>query len=98
MKTFLFICTAMLLLGALGLPIGYYKLLRIVITFASVIVIIREIKHGFNFWVTSFALTALIFNPIFPLHFKGKEIWQIIDIICGVLFIVKSFFISSDKE
>lgn len=90
MKAFLLICSLLLLLALVDLPIGYYTLLRIVVTIGAVIVVITEFSNGFNFWVISFGLIAILFNPLIPVYLNDKEAWMPIDIIAAILFIVKS--------
>lgn len=90
MKAFLLICSLLLLLALVDLPIGYYTLLRIVVTIGAVIVVITEFNNGFNFWVISFGLIAILFNPLIPVYLNDKDAWMPIDIIAAILFIVKS--------
>jgi FtsH-binding integral membrane protein len=79
----IYICTAMLLIGAAPLPYGYYTLLRIVAcgVFAFSAFISYERKHNLLPWV--FGLLALLFNPIITVHLP-KEVWAIIDIAAGI--------------
>ncbi len=51
MKTLLFICAGLPLLGLANLPIGFCTLLRIVVTIGSVIV--KEFENGFGFSVVN---------------------------------------------
>ena len=91
MKTLLLICAGLLFLGLADLPIGYYTILRIVVTIGSVAVVMTEFENGFNFWVIIFGLIAVIFNPLLPVYLNGKSVWMPIDIIVGIIFIIKSF-------
>ncbi len=91
MKVFLFICAVFLFLGIVNLPIGYYNFLRIIVTFGAISVLVNELKKGINFWVIAFGITAIIFNPIFPVYLNDKSAWMPIDFLVGVLFIIKSF-------
>lgn len=91
MKTLLILCAGFLFLGIADLPIGYYTLLRIVVTIGSVIVILNEFKGEFNFWVITFGLLVILFNPIIPVYFQDKSVWIPIDFIGGIIFLVKSF-------
>ena len=93
MKLLLLICAALLLLGIADLPIGYYTLLRIVVTIGSVAVVVTEFENGLNFWVITFGLIAIIFNPIIPIYLNDKSAWMPIDIIGGIIFVIKSFTI-----
>lgn len=93
MKILLLICAALLLIGIKDLPIGYYTLLRIVVTMGSVAVVVTEFENGLNFWVITFGLIASIFNPIIPVYLNDKSAWMPIDIIGGIIFVIKSFTI-----
>jgi hypothetical protein len=91
MKWLLLICAVMLILGIADLPIGYYTLLRIVVTIGALLVVITEFENGLNFWVITFGLIAIIFNPIIPIYLNEKSAWMPIDIISGIIFVIKSF-------
>ncbi len=93
MKTLLLICAGLLFVGLIDLPIGYYTLLRIVVTIGSVAVVITEFENGLNIWVITFGLIAILFNPLIPIYLNDKSTWMPIDIIGGMLFIIKSFAI-----
>ena len=96
MKSFLLICAGLLFLAVTNMPIGYYNLLRISVTFGAGMVIIKELKNGVGLWVIIFGFTAVLFNPIFPIYLVQKENWLPIDIISGVLFLIKG--LSKEKE
>ena len=98
MKTLLLICAGLLFIGLFDLPIGYYTLLRIVVTIGSVAVVVSEFENGFNFWVITFGLIAILFNPLIPIYLNDKSAWMPIDIIAGILFIIKSLTIKTNKN
>ena len=91
MKTLLLISAGLLFIGLLDLPIGYYTFLRIVVTIGSVAVVVAEYEKGFNFWVIAFGIIAIIFNPLIPIYLNDKSAWMPIDIIGGIIFLIKSF-------
>jgi hypothetical protein len=93
MKMLLLICAGLLFIGLIDLPIGYYTLLRIVVTIGSVAVVVTEFENGLNFWVITFGLLAITFNPLIPIYLNDKSAWMPIDIIAGILFIIKSLTI-----
>jgi hypothetical protein len=88
MKTLLAVAAAALFAATLNLPIGYFTFLRILVTIASVAVVVNE--DGINLWVILFGLIAILFNPLFPVYFHDKSTWIPIDIACGILFLIKS--------
>lgn len=98
MRTLLLICTGLLLLALVDLPIGYYTLLRIVVTIGAGAVLITEFENGINFWVIVFGLIAILFNPLIPVYLGDKEAWMPIDLIAAILFGVKSFTTKSNKN
>ena len=97
MKALFLICIGLLLLAVADLPIGYYVLLRIVVTIGAVVVLIKEFENGINFWIISFGLIAILFNPLIPVNLNDKDIWILIDIITAILFGIKSFTIKINK-
>jgi len=82
----IYICVAMLFIGAAPLPYGYYMLLRLVacgvFSFAAFIAFDR--KHIVLPWVYGFM--ALVFNPIIKIHLP-KEIWSVVDIASGIVLL-----------
>jgi hypothetical protein len=98
MKALLLLCSILLFLGLIDLPIGYYTLLRIVVTIGSVAVAVMEFENGITFWVITFGLIAIVFNPFIPIYLNDKSAWMSIDILAGILFIIKSLTIKSNKN
>ncbi|MGL5912800.1 MAG: DUF6804 family protein [Bacteroidales bacterium] len=91
MKALLITCAGLLLLSIADLPIGYYTFLRIVVTIASIVVIVAELKNGLTFWIMAFGVMAILFNPLMPFYFNDKSVWIPIDIISAIIFLIKSF-------
>ena len=79
-------------------PIGYYTLLRIVVTIGAVAVVAAEFESGMSFWVVAFGLVAIIFNPLILIYLGDKDAWMPIDIITAILFGIKSFTLKSNKN
>lgn len=91
MKVFLLIVAGILFLALFQLPIGYYTFLRIMVTVGSILVIIAEFnKTSINQWVIVFGIIAILFNPLIPIHLHNKYNWVLIDIVSGLLFIIKA--------
>jgi len=88
MKNLLLTSIVLLLLGVAHLPMGYYTLLKIVVTINAIAVMATEYKNGINFWLITFGLIAIIFNPIIPVYFN-KSVWIPIDILTAIVFWVK---------
>ncbi len=90
MKGLFILCGVLLSVGIADMPIGYYTLLRLVVTIGSVAVLVTEIEKGITPWVLAFGLLALVFNPIIPVYLNDKDAWMPIDLIGAVLFFVKA--------
>ncbi len=91
MKGLFILCGVLLLIGIADMPIGYYTLLRLVVTIGSVAVVVAEMEKGITPWVIAFGLLALLFNPIIPVYLNDKDAWMPIDLIGGVLFFIKAY-------
>lgn len=75
----------MLLLALLPLPIGYYALLRLVVSLTAAFLTWYSYEKKIKGWVWTMGLIALIFNPLMPLYL-GKELWVILDITAAIIF------------
>ena len=71
-------------------PYGYYMLLRWVVTGTALFVLWIAYKLERKIWIGLMAITAILFNPIVPIHLD-KETWVVIDVIAVVLFLVSVF-------
>ena len=91
MKSILLICAGLLIIGLIDLPIGYYTLLRIIVTIGSLTVVVSELENRLNLWVIAFGLMAILFNPLIPIYLNNRAAWMPIDIIAGIIFLIKSF-------
>lgn len=82
----IYICAAMLFIGAAPLPYGYYMLLRLVAcgVFAFAAFVSFDRKHKTLPWV--YGLLALLFNPIIKIHLP-KETWAFVDIAAAILLL-----------
>jgi hypothetical protein len=98
MKTLLLICAGLLFIGLVDLPIGFYTLLRIVVKIGSVAVVVTEFENGLSFCVITFGLIGILFNPLIPVYLNDKSAWMPIDIIGGIIFIIKSFTLKQNKK
>lgn len=98
MKYILSLCTILLLLCIGDLPIGYYTLVRIVVTIGAICVIVNEPNKDLNFWRASFGIIAIIFNPFIPVYLYDKSIWLVIDVFAIGLFVIKLLMLKSVKH
>jgi len=98
MKAFLIVCAVLLFAAVFKLPIGYYTFLRITITLGALLIIFTEYKNQVTFWVVIFGLVAILFNPVIPIYLYKKSLWFPIDIIVGILFLVKAFILNNKRR
>lgn len=91
MKNLLLICAALLFLSVLKLPIGFYTFLRIIVSITAIAVIAREYNNKLTFWTITFGIIAILFNPVIPIYLNNKSAWMPIDVLVGIVFIIKSF-------
>jgi len=89
-KKLLYIPAAVLFIGVFPLPIGYYTLLRLVVTAAAAYIAYDTFQTDKQSgWIWVFGFVAILFNPLIPIYLD-KELWMIIDFAVAVLFIIYS--------
>jgi len=91
------IIAAIILLFALApWPYGYYQLLRFVVCGATLYVAFAAFNLQKIWAVWVFGFVAILFNPLIPIHLS-REIWQPIDVICALLFVVMVFILKKPE-
>ncbi|MFC1636345.1 DUF6804 family protein [Planctomycetota bacterium] len=92
------IIAALMLFGALAQwPYGYYQLLRFVVCGVSVYVAVMAYTWK-KIWATwLFGIVAILFNPLVPIHLS-RELWQPIDFMTAVLFVVTVFVLKRPEQ
>jgi len=98
MKIFLFICAAVLFIGVANLPVGYYTFLRIIVFIGAGIICYQEWNNTSKTWLVIFGTILVLFNPITPVYLNNKSLWIPLDIITGILFIIKSLTYNLKSE
>jgi hypothetical protein len=89
---------ALMLFGALGRwPYGYYQLLRFVVCGVSVYVAFMAYNWQKLWAMWPFGIVAILFNPLVPIHLS-REIWQPIDLMTAVLFVVIVFVLKRPEQ
>jgi hypothetical protein len=92
------IAATVILLGALGdWPYGYYQLLRWITCGAAVWMAYLAYGWEKNWATVIFAIVAVLFNPLIPIHLS-RELWQPIDLITAVLFVIIAISIQRPKN
>lgn len=83
-KTGLIVASVCLLLALLPMPYGYYQLLRLIVCGVSIWAAISTSKTNQTLTVL-YVLVALLYNPIFIIHFD-RSVWGVINIITALFF------------
>ena len=96
-KPIAIICSFLLFIAVLNLPIQYYTFLRIIIFIGAILVIPAFIKKHLILVVT-FGIIAVLFNPIIPIYLYVKDYWIPIDIISALLFLLVLFFDKTQEK
>lgn len=78
----------LLLLALLPWPYGYYSFLRLGVCAVSAWLAYEQLKHdsAVSGWVVAFAGTALLYNPLVPIHLT-REIWSVLNLASAGLFV-----------
>ena len=84
---------ALLLIGLADLPTGYYTLVRIVVCLVSALSCYLSYKSDEKIGIATvtFAVLAILFNPIIPIYLQDKGIWTVIDIIAAILLGIRCY-------
>lgn len=84
------IVAVMLLLSFFDWQYGYYTLLRWAVTGVSVYyAYLLYIDHKEKIvWFWGLVITAILFNPIVPVYLYDKTLWNIIDVVVAVFFVI----------
>ena len=72
-----------------SLPYGYYVLLRWIVTAVGAYLSVSSWARGREGWAWVFGVTALMFNPILPVHL-GRETWRLVDGLVGSLLVASA--------
>lgn len=94
-KWYYLLTVVMLLLTFLDWDYGFYQILRWIVTVSAVYIAYQNYLQENKNWVWVFAIIAILFNPISPIHLD-REIWAIIDTIVAVVYLV-AFYKDSNK-
>jgi hypothetical protein len=82
-----FIVGLLTLIAIAPLPYGYYTFIRFVVCGISLYIFYNLYQNNDkSLWIWLFGATAILFNPITPIHMT-KEIWMVIDAMIGCLFL-----------
>jgi len=92
---------AVMLVTSLGAwPYGYYMLLRVVVCVAAAMLLVGDVYRRagkITLWCAAFAATAMLFNPLVPVHLT-RAIWAPINLAGAALFAVHFFVQKTAKD
>jgi hypothetical protein len=91
------IASIMLFLAMAPCPYGYYQLLRFVVCGAAVYVAVTAYSWQKMWAAWLFGFIAILFNPLIPVHLS-RELWQPIDLISAILFLVAVLILKKPPE
>ncbi|MFN4364538.1 DUF6804 family protein [Chryseobacterium hispalense] len=97
MKYLIIIAAILCFISIFEWPYGYYTFLRILVSFMALVIIVNEFRTR-SFWLITFILIFIIFNPIFPVYLYMKPFWLIIDYIVGLLFLYYFYTLIPKKK
>ena len=73
------------------MPIGYYTLVRLIVTAAAAYIAWQTfMQNKQSGWVWIFVFVAILFNPLMPVYLNSKPLWIMIDLTTAGLFLYSS--------
>lgn len=90
-KVLRYAAAAFLLVGALDMPYGYYRFLKLAVFIAAAFYAYKCYEKKQESWLIGFAVILILFNPLFSMSFS-KEIWRVLDIASGAFFLASARF------
>ena len=89
-KWYYLFAVAMLLLTFLDWDYGYYQILRWVVAGSAIYIAYANYQSQNTGWTWIFAIIAILFNPISPIHLE-RDLWAIIDTVVAAVYFVALF-------
>jgi hypothetical protein len=88
-----------MLLGCLidGQPYGYFQILRWVVCGVCGYRAYLAYALGKKVWLWIFIASAVLFNPIAPIHLD-RDAWTVIDVVMAVALLVSLKFVRAGKD
>lgn len=82
-------CIAVLVISVFPFHIGFYTFTRIVVFLCSIAAVYQLWKTD---WWIPFALIAILYNPIIPVHLDNQGIWVLLNlgVSAGFFWLYKS--------
>lgn len=73
--------TAVVGLGLLNMPYGYYTLLRVVLCLASAVGFAAARRRDDHLWLWVYGALVVLYNPVLPLKLGTKSLWIGLNIV-----------------
>ena len=86
-KPVLYICAALLALGALPMPYGYYTFIRIAGFLVFCLCTLDSFYKREYLQPWAYLAAAILFNPFMKIHLP-KDVWSILDLGAGALLVI----------
>ena len=80
----------LLFLCLIDMPYGYYQFVRFAGMIGFAILAFNENETGSKNWAIFWIASAILINPIFKISL-GRELWNIVDVIWGVVLLATLF-------
>jgi hypothetical protein len=88
----------MLFLAVFSFPIGYYTLLRLIVSLTAGLLCFKLIKNDNSLLIVISGMIALLFNPLYPIYLGDKSIWIPIDILTGCFLVYMAIICKSSNS
>lgn len=85
---------AVMAVGVLPMPYGYYSLSRLVVCACAVYFAIASKSQNQDVFIWVFGALAVLYNPIIPVHLYEKEIWMVVNLVTAAVFFFKRDLLS----
>jgi len=83
------ITATILLVCLLNMPYGYYEVVRLLVSIGCIYIAARQARTENLFTWLFFVAIAILFNPIWEIHFT-RLIWNVIDIAVAVILLTSA--------
>lgn len=87
----------MLLWALADNPYAYYQILRWVVCGVMAYSAFLAFEAKKDKWTWIFGITAVLFNPIAPIHLE-REVWSVIDITAATLLLISLKYFKPERQ
>jgi len=72
--------------GFLQMPYTYYSILRFALCVTACFGLAVAAAKDKRAWICTFALCAIVYNPLFPIHLRRKTTWEVVNLASLLAF------------